>query len=136
MKQVELCFKTGEVILVYGDMDEDGFFMGELDGVRGLVPSNFLTEAPEQYNNQTGSASTSGVNTQRNQNSTNASLNSNQRNSQPSGPGARGPPPPPREIGSIGKSAFSTGKNRTLCVNIFKNSTRNVLVLYIRLCGL
>lgn len=107
MKQVELCFKTGEVILVYGDMDEDGFFMGELDGVRGLVPSNFLTEAPEQYNNQTGSASTSGVNTQRNQNSANvSSLNANQRNSQPSGPGARGPPPPPREIGSIGKSAF------------------------------
>lgn len=44
-QQVELSFKTGEVILVYGDMDEDGFFMGELDGVRGLVPSNFLTEA-------------------------------------------------------------------------------------------
>lgn len=45
MQQVELSFKTGEVILVYGDMDEDGFYMGELDGVRGLVPSNFLTEA-------------------------------------------------------------------------------------------
>lgn len=53
-QQVELSFKTGEVILVYGEMDEDGFFMGELDGVRGLVPSNFLTEAPEQYNNQAG----------------------------------------------------------------------------------
>ncbi|KAG4069628.1 hypothetical protein HA402_014651 [Bradysia odoriphaga] len=53
-EQVELSFKTGEVILVYGEMDEDGFFMGELDGVRGLVPSNFLTEAPEQYNNQSG----------------------------------------------------------------------------------
>lgn len=51
---MELSFKTGEVILVYGEMDEDGFFMGELDGVRGLVPSNFLTEAPEQYNNQSG----------------------------------------------------------------------------------
>lgn len=117
MKQVELCFKTGEVILVYGDMDEDGFFMGELDGVRGLVPSNFLTEAPEQYNNQTGSASTSGVNTQRTQNSTNPSLNANQRNNQPSGPGARGPPPPPREIGSIGKLAFSRGKGKQLCAN-------------------
>lgn len=44
--QVELSFKTGEVILVYGDMDEDGFYMGEVDGVRGLVPSNFLTESP------------------------------------------------------------------------------------------
>lgn len=44
--QVELSFKTGEVILVYGDMDEDGFYMGEVDGLRGLVPSNFLTESP------------------------------------------------------------------------------------------
>lgn len=44
--QVELSFKTGEVILVYGEMDEDGFYMGEVDGVRGLVPSNFLAESP------------------------------------------------------------------------------------------
>lgn len=44
--QVELNFKTGEVILVYCEMDEDGFYMGEVDGLRGLVPSNFLTESP------------------------------------------------------------------------------------------
>lgn len=100
---MELSFKTGDCILVYGDMDEDGFFMGELDGVRGLVPSNFLTEAPEPYNNQTGTASTSVLNAQRNQNSANIPLATNQRNNQPTGPGARGPPPPPREIGSIGK---------------------------------
>lgn len=101
-QQVELNFKTGEVILVYGEMDEDGFFMGELDGVRGLVPSNFLTEAPDQYNNPPGSAGTGGMNIQRNPNSTSAAVNLNQRNSlpaQPTGPGARGPPPPPREIG-------------------------------------
>lgn len=29
-------------------MDDDGFFMAEIDGVRGLVPSNFLTDA-DQY---------------------------------------------------------------------------------------
>lgn len=98
---MELCFKTGEVIFVYGNMDEDGFYMGELDGVRGLVPSNFLTEAPDQMNSQTGTASTSGIMAQRHQNPTNALLIANQR--QPSGPGARGPPPPPREMGSIGK---------------------------------
>lgn len=46
--QMELSFVTGDVIYVYGDMDEDGFFMGELNGVRGLVPSNFLTEASNQ----------------------------------------------------------------------------------------
>lgn len=84
-------------------MDEDGFYMGELDGVRGLVPSNFLTEAPEQFNNQGGTASTSGLNSQRNQGSANVPFTTNQRNNQPTGPGARGPPPPPREIGSIGK---------------------------------
>lgn len=86
---MELSFKTGEVILVYGEMDEDGFFMGELDGVRGLVPSNFLTEAPE-YNNQSGGPS---------------GMNSAQRNASGRGrgggpvpgPGARGPPPPPRD---------------------------------------
>lgn len=103
---MELSFKTGEVILVYGEMDEDGFFMGELDGVRGLVPSNFLTEAPDQYNNQTGSMTTNGNNIPRNHVTTSNAVNSNQRNSlppQPTGPGARGPPPPPREIGSFSK---------------------------------
>lgn len=91
LQQVELSFKTGEVILVYGEMDEDGFFMGELDGVRGLVPSNFLTEAPEQYNNQVGPGSMSSA--QRNP--------ANRGRGQ--GPGARGPPPPPREnMGATG----------------------------------
>lgn len=27
-------------------MDDDGFYLGELNGVRGLVPSNFLQEMP------------------------------------------------------------------------------------------
>jgi hypothetical protein len=27
---------------VIGEMDEDGFYLGELNGKRGLVPSNFL----------------------------------------------------------------------------------------------
>lgn len=103
LKQVELCFKTGEIILVYGDMDEDGFYMGELDGVRGLVPSNFLTEASDQYNNQASTGGSSGVLAQRNQNAASTIITQNQRNSQPTGPGARGPPPPPREMGSVGK---------------------------------
>ena len=29
-------------------MDDDGFYMAELRGQRGLVPSNFLTDAPNQ----------------------------------------------------------------------------------------
>uniref|UniRef100_A0AAF5DIQ0 SH3 domain-containing protein n=1 Tax=Strongyloides stercoralis TaxID=6248 RepID=A0AAF5DIQ0_STRER len=43
-EQVELSFKQGDIITIYGDMDEDGFYMGELNGIRGLVPSNFLVE--------------------------------------------------------------------------------------------
>lgn len=87
--QVELSFQTGNIIYVYGDMDDDGFYMGELDGVRGLVPSNFLTEAPPDYNNGAGPP---------------------MRGPPPSrgpgrgipgdrgyGPGARGPPLPPRD---------------------------------------
>lgn len=51
----ELAFSTGDVIYVYGDMDEDGFFFGELRGQQGLVPSNFLTEAPPDYATNDGS---------------------------------------------------------------------------------
>ncbi|KAH9376800.1 hypothetical protein HPB48_019395 [Haemaphysalis longicornis] len=47
--QSELAFSTGDVIYVYGDMDEDGFYFGECRGQQGLVPSNFLTEAPADY---------------------------------------------------------------------------------------
>jgi hypothetical protein len=45
--QMELAFMTGDVIYVFGEMDEDGFYMGQLSqsGARGLVPSNFLAEA-------------------------------------------------------------------------------------------
>lgn len=40
--QTELSFKHGDVITILGEMDEDGFYMGELNGRRGLVPSNYL----------------------------------------------------------------------------------------------
>ncbi|XP_053851264.1 peripheral-type benzodiazepine receptor-associated protein 1 isoform X4 [Vidua macroura] len=41
--EAELPLTAGEYIYIYGDMDEDGFFEGELmDGQRGLVPSNFV----------------------------------------------------------------------------------------------
>ncbi|KAJ8280836.1 hypothetical protein GJAV_G00059670 [Gymnothorax javanicus] len=60
--EVELSFHAGDVISVYGNVDEDGFFYGELNGRRGLVPSNFLktlasfgdqaTPGPEQPEHQ------------------------------------------------------------------------------------
>ncbi|XP_053702735.1 RIMS-binding protein 2 isoform X19 [Synchiropus splendidus] len=45
--EAELTFSAGDVIHVFGDMDEDGFFYGDLNGQRGLVPSNFLQAVPE-----------------------------------------------------------------------------------------
>ncbi|XP_051903669.1 peripheral-type benzodiazepine receptor-associated protein 1 isoform X3 [Hippocampus zosterae] len=45
--EAELTFSAGDVIHVIGDMDEDGFFYGDLNGQRGLVPSNFLQALPE-----------------------------------------------------------------------------------------
>ena len=41
--EAELQVNAGDYILVWGDVDEDGFYDGEiLDGRRGLVPSNFV----------------------------------------------------------------------------------------------
>ncbi|XP_045840890.1 peripheral-type benzodiazepine receptor-associated protein 1 isoform X2 [Meles meles] len=40
--EAELPFRAGDIITVFGDMDDDGFYYGELNGQRGLVPSNFL----------------------------------------------------------------------------------------------
>ncbi|GAB1608045.1 RIMS-binding protein 2 isoform X3 [Argonauta hians] len=43
--EVELAFKVGDFLTIYGDMDDDGFFIGEMKGQKGLVPSNFIREA-------------------------------------------------------------------------------------------
>ncbi|XP_039537470.1 RIMS-binding protein 2-like isoform X16 [Pimephales promelas] len=45
--EAELTFCAGDVITVFGDIDEDGFYYGELNGHKGLVPSNFLEEVPD-----------------------------------------------------------------------------------------
>ncbi|CAG7722268.1 unnamed protein product [Allacma fusca] len=84
--EVELSFQTGDIIYVYGDMDDDGFYMGELNGVRGLVPSNFLTEAPLEYDSG-GRGGRRGPPPH---------LGPPEHRRGP-GPGARGPPPPPRD---------------------------------------
>lgn len=87
--QVELSFQTGNIIYVYGEMDDDGFYMGELDGVRGLVPSNFLTEAPSDFTNGSGPA--------RAGHGSRGGPGRPPPSDRGHGPGARGPPPPPRE---------------------------------------
>uniref|UniRef100_A0A8C6X032 RIMS-binding protein 2 n=1 Tax=Neogobius melanostomus TaxID=47308 RepID=A0A8C6X032_9GOBI len=45
--EAELTFCAGDILAVYGDIDEDGFYYGEMNGHRGLVPSNFLEEVPD-----------------------------------------------------------------------------------------
>ncbi|KAJ8956072.1 hypothetical protein NQ318_016524 [Aromia moschata] len=95
--QVELSFATGQIINVYGEMDDDGFYMGEIDGVRGLVPSNFLTEAPDQYGGA-GGGQTSQQQQQGGGVGGPTARGGQQRGRRGvQGRGARGPPPPPRE---------------------------------------
>lgn len=84
--QEELSFTTGQIINVYGEMDDDGFYLGEIDGQRGLVPSNFLAEVTDQYNQSN----------QQGQQGGGAMMGRGQRG-RGHGPGARGPPPPPRD---------------------------------------
>lgn len=85
--------------------------MGELDGVRGLVPSNFLTESAEQYSNGgvTGATGT-GAGAQRNTAASAAAAAANRNRAQ--GPGARGPPPPPRDNMIGGGVGTATGLNQ------------------------
>ena len=41
----ELSFHAGDIIYVYGNVHDDGFYYGQLEsGSKGLVPSNFLKE--------------------------------------------------------------------------------------------
>ncbi|XP_046964326.1 RIMS-binding protein 2 isoform X2 [Vanessa cardui] len=94
----ELSFQTGQIILVYGDMDDDGFFMAEIDGLRGLVPSNFLTEATDQYGQgQPGQGPGAAGGRTAVAGSSVPGGGQGRGRGVPTGPGARGPPPPPRE---------------------------------------
>ncbi|XP_058512572.1 RIMS-binding protein 3A-like [Ochotona princeps] len=46
--EAELPLTAGDCVYIFGDMDEDGFYQGELeDGRRGLVPSNLIEQIPE-----------------------------------------------------------------------------------------
>nr|AAH66146.2 Benzodiazapine receptor associated protein 1 [Mus musculus] len=55
--EAELPFRAGDVITVFGNMDDDGFYYGELNGQRGLVPSNFLEgPGPESGSLESGTS--------------------------------------------------------------------------------
>ncbi|XP_058854195.1 peripheral-type benzodiazepine receptor-associated protein 1 isoform X3 [Acipenser ruthenus] len=55
--EAELTFSAGDVIVVFGDMDDDGFFYGDLNGQQGLAPSNFLQALPENGEEAAGGLS-------------------------------------------------------------------------------
>ncbi|CAH2052363.1 unnamed protein product, partial [Iphiclides podalirius] len=99
----ELSFQTGQIIHVYGEMDDDGFYMAEIDGVRGLVPSNFLTEANDQYgppgHSSQGAPGAPGMASGRGMGPAPAPSvpGAGRGRGAAPGPGARGPPPPPRD---------------------------------------
>uniref|UniRef100_A0A158QIH3 PDZ domain-containing protein n=1 Tax=Rodentolepis nana TaxID=102285 RepID=A0A158QIH3_RODNA len=54
--ETELKFRAGDRIVILSEMDEDGFYVGQLEssGRRGLVPSNFLRELPRSPHNGGG----------------------------------------------------------------------------------
>lgn len=94
-------------------MDDDGFYLGEIDGQRGLVPSNFLAEVTDQYN-QTANTQQPGIG------GGGAMGRGGQRGGRGHGPGARGPPPPPRDnrmvqrkTGNVGVATFNAQENQT-----------------------
>src|SRR5690349_5070928 len=91
-------------MIYFLDMDDDGFYMGEINGVRGLVPSNFLTEAPNpnEYGGQGGGVGGSGGRRP-------FPPNMGPPDRRGPGPGARGPPPPPRDGGSLGRGGGGMG---------------------------
>lgn len=65
--EVELKFTTGDIIYVYGEMDDDGFYLAELRGQRGLVPSNFLADASSNLGGATAAAAAAGTSLQQQQ---------------------------------------------------------------------
>ena len=105
---------------MYGDIDEAGFFEGEINGVRGLVPSNFLSEITDDYNQQMGSKhyqlrSNQPITRYQGANSSNNAVSG-------SGMGARGPPPPPRDNQNV-RGLRKTGEFAVFvqCFSMFQN---------------
>lgn len=114
-QQVELHFKMGQTIFIYGEMDDDGFYRGECNGVRGLVPSNFLMEVGAEYGPEDGvgpppqnKGQRQSQQQQHHQQSQQQQQLQQQQDMRGHGPGARGPPPPPRGIDQPPKRSKGT----------------------------
>ena len=92
--EVELKFKTGDIIFVYGEMDDDGFYLAELRNQRGLVPSNFLTDATTTEAKQ----QVQQVQQQQIQQQQQLQPQPQPKSKLINLSGASGPPPPPRDM--------------------------------------
>jgi hypothetical protein len=50
--EAELEFKEGDLIKVFGEENDDGFFTATLNGQKGLVPSNFIERVSSSWSQQ------------------------------------------------------------------------------------
>ncbi|KAG7483734.1 hypothetical protein MATL_G00041510 [Megalops atlanticus] len=92
--EAELTFSAGDVIYVFGDMDDDGFFYGDLNGQKGLVPSNFLQALPETGDEASGAAAVD-LGTSESRRESQVSLSVSEEQSAPPAVTEEAPPPAP-----------------------------------------
>lgn len=52
--ELELKLKEGDLLMVFGDMDINGYFEAELNGVRGVVPSLYVDELEDDNDSEIG----------------------------------------------------------------------------------
>ncbi|KAH9525760.1 RIMS-binding protein 2, partial [Bulinus truncatus] len=113
--ELELSFKTGDIVMIFGDMDEDGFYTGVVNGQQGLVPSNFLQPAPLSDDEVLESVSVVSAPRSRSGESLDAAVNIHRRaDVTANAPGISAPSPP---------RADSTGSNKqATSANLADNS--------------
>ena len=52
--ELELKLKEGDLLTVFGDMDINGYFEADVNGVRGLVPSLYVDELEDDNESDIG----------------------------------------------------------------------------------
>ncbi|KAH9514572.1 hypothetical protein Btru_025681 [Bulinus truncatus] len=106
--ELELSFKTGDIVMIFGDMDEDGFYTGVVNGQQGLVPSNFLQPAPLSDDEVLESVSVVSAPRSRSGESLDAAVNTHRRADVTANvPGISAPSPPRDDSTGSNKQATS-----------------------------
>ena len=52
--ELELKLKEGDLLTVYGDMDINGYYEADVNGLRGLVPSLYVDEVEGDNDSELG----------------------------------------------------------------------------------